>query len=434
VGTEIEKRRLFRFVTRNYLVLTLTASLWNIGFSVTGTYFSLYVFELGGTETTIGIIQALGSASYIFAIIIGGQIADLYGRKKLLGLMTLTSGLSHILLAIAPSWQLLAVAVTIVNLCWVAEPAFWAMLADSIDERHRGIAFSVFSCINFLPWAVMPYLGGFLIDVKGVLTVMRWMYFVLAFLGVAAGILRLLFLEETLPQMRIEGSKASFKSLRRVIAETLKAHFEIWLSMPRSVLALALTYMIWSFESGLVEPYWIVYAKEEIGLTSTEWGTIIVAGNIVSLLFKLFLVGRVLDKFQRRKVLLMILTFDSFNYVLFILCRDFPQTILLWIYASIIWSFYEATYSSIEADLVPKERRGRTYAAFGIAWSAFSIPASIIGGIIYEQVSPQLSFILAFIVVLICLVITKKLVHPPGNNQWRNSEQSKKGTEILGYR
>ena len=413
MSTETEKRRLSNFITRNYLVLTLTSSLWNLGFSVTETYFSLYVFELGGTETTIGIIRALGSASYIFAIIIGGQIADLYGRKKLLGLMTLTSGLSHILLAIAPTWQLLAVAVIIVGLCWVAEPAFWAMLADSIDERYRGIAFSVFSCINFLPWAVMPYLGGFLIDMKGVLAMMRWMYFLVAFLGVTAGILRLLFLEETLPRLESEGGKARLSGLREIVAKSLKEHFRFWLSMPRSVLALASTYMIWSFESGLVEPYWIVYAEEEIGLTSTEWGTIIVTGNIVSLLFKLAVVGRVLDKFHRRKVLLAILALDSFNYILFILCRDFPQTILLWIYASIIWSFYEATYSSIEADLVSKERRGRAYAAFGIAWSAFSIPASIIGGVIYEEVSPQLSFILAFFVVLVCLGITMKFVHPP---------------------
>ena len=416
MSTETGKRRLFSFVTRNYLMLTLTSSLWNIGFSVSETYFSLYVFELGGTETIIGMIQALGSVSYIFAIIIGGQIADLYGRKKMLGLMTLTSGLSHILLAIVPTWQLLAVAVIVVNLCWVAEPAFWAMLADSIDEKHRGIAFSVFSCINFLPWAVMPYLGGFLIDMEGVLAVMRRMYLVLAFLGVAAGILRLLFLEETLPQLHGGEGKARLKGLKEVVVEAFKAHFRFWLSMPRPVLALASTYMIWSFEFGLVEPYWIVYAKEEIGLTSTEWGTIIVAGNIVGLLFKLFLVGRLLDRFQRRKVLLTILALDSFNYVLFILCNDFPQTILLWVYASIIWSFYEATYSSIEADMVPKERRGRTYAAFGIAWSAFSIPSSIIGGIIYEQISPQLSFILASIIVLLCLTITAKFVHPPENN------------------
>ena len=174
--------------------------------------------------------------------------------------------------------------------------------------------------------------------------------------------------------------------------------------------------MIWSFESGLVEPYWIVYAKEEIGLTSMEWGTIIAAENIISLLLKLLIVGRVLDRFQRRRVLLMILALDSFNYILFIMCRDFSQTILMWIYASIIWSFYEATYSSIEADLVPKERRGRTYAAFSIAWSAFSILSSIIGGIIYEQASLQLSFILASIVVLVCLIITAKFVHPSPEN------------------
>jgi MFS family permease len=347
-------------------------------------------------------------------------MADLYGRKKLLGLMTLISGLSHILLAVAPTWQMLAVAITVVNLSWFAEPAYWAMLADSIDERYRGVAFSVFSCVAFLPWAVMPYLGGFLIDVKGVLAVMRWTYLAVAFLGVTAGILRLLFLEETLSKPENGGGILRLKSLRALVAGALEAHLKVWLSMPRAVLALALTYMIWSFEFGLVEPYWIVYAKEEIGLTSTEWGIIIAAGNIVSIVSKLAVVGRVLDKFQRRRVLLAVLALDSFNYVLFILCRGFPQTILLWVYASMIWSFYEATYSSLEADLVPKERRGRTFAAFGIAWSAFSIPASIIGGVIYEEVSPQLSFILSSIVVLVCLIVTIKFVRPPRKTALEN--------------
>ena len=416
LGIESDEKRSFSFLTRNYLVLILTAALWNIGFSVTETYFSLFVFELGGTETTIGLILALGSASYVFSVMVGGQLADLYGRRKLLGFMTLVSGASQVLLAVAPSWQFLALATIIVSLCWVMEPAFWAMLADSIDERRRGGAFAVFSWTNFLPWVIMPYVGGYLIDLEGVLIVMRWMYVVLATLGMAAGILRFFLLKETpIPSSGLGKRSIGLKKSGQIVKEALMGHFRLWFSMPRPILALAATYVVWSFEFGLVGPYWIVYAEEQIGLTSFEWGTVVAVGSLISLFLKLLIVGKVLDRFQRRRILLVILGFDIPTHLLFILCNNFFNVILLWSYASVIWSFYEATYSSIEADLVPKEIRGRTYAAFGVAWSAFSIPASLLGGVIYETISPQLSFILASIVVVICITVTAKFVRIKGS-------------------
>ena len=391
---------------------------------MTNTYFSLYVFELGGTETTIGLIQALGSVGYILSIIVGGCIADLYGRKKLLGLTTVASGVSHVLLAVAPNWQFLAIAAVIVNLCWAGDPAFWAILADSIKKEHRGVAFAFFSFMNSLPWMVMPYLGGVLIDLKGVLVAMRWILLASALLGISTGIIRLFLLEETLSRPESDGNTAYSRNVKNIVVGAFREHYRLWISMPRPLLALALTYVIWSFEFGLVEPYWIVYAEEEIGLTSTEWGTIIAAGNAVSLVFKLLVVGRILDRFQRKKVLLVVLTFDSFSYFLFIFCRSFSQTLLLWICASIVWSFYEATYSSIEADLVPKDRRGRVYATFSVAWSAFSIPATIIGGFVYENVNPKLSFMLASITVIACLAVTLRFLRFTDEASLRNENDS----------
>ncbi|RLI36581.1 hypothetical protein DRO55_03250 [Candidatus Bathyarchaeota archaeon] len=414
MGVKLRISGWFDFATRNYLVLTLTSALWNIGFSITETYFSLYIFKLGGTETTIGLITALGSAGYLFSMIVGGQIADMYGRKRLLGFMTVVGGLSHLLLAIAPDWRFLLPSWIIVNLCWVAEPAFWAMLADSTSVERRGVAFSVYSCLNLLPWSVMPYVGGYLIDTLGVLTMMRWVYVALAVIGVIIGLIRLSMLSETMtPPRSGEELRVGFRSVCRVVKTALREHLKLWKSMPSSVLALAVTYMLWSFEFGLVEPYWIVYAEEEIGLTSSEWGTVIAVGNVVGLAFKLFAVGRILDRFHRKRVLLTILMLDSTTYILFIMCRSFHHVITLWIYASLIWAFYGAAYPAIEADLIPKERRGRTFAALGAAWSAFSIPSSLIGGVVYERVNPRISFVSASLVVILCLVITARFLQVP---------------------
>jgi MFS family permease len=84
--------------------------------------------------------------------------------------------------------------------------------------------------------------------------------------------------------------------------------------------------------------------------------------------------------------------------------------------SSLIWSFYDPTYSALEADLVPKERRGRVYAVFTVAWSAFTVPASLLGGLIYEQISPQLSFILASFGVILCFALTATFIKNTSNH------------------
>jgi MFS family permease len=104
---------------------------------------------------------------------------------------------------------------------------------------------------------------------------------------------------------------------------------------------------------------------------------------------------------------------DTFTYLLFLRCGMFVQVLALWTVSSFVWSFYDPTYSSLEADLIPEERRGRVFAAFGVAWSAFSVPASLLGGFVYERVSPQLSFILASAAVVLCLFLTALFISKP---------------------
>jgi len=420
-----EEQPLLGFMTRNYLVLTLTSTLWGIPVSIINTYFSLYIQQLGGTETVIGLIAALGSATFVAFAILGGHIADVYGRKRLVGTMTVFVGFSYFLMAIAPNWQFLAIATVVVNVFWIFEPAFWAMLADSIKKEKRGTAFAVFSCLSLLPWAIMPSIGGYLIDLYDVLSTMRVTFVCLAIVGITIGLLRLLLLTETItPQDALDKNEYSVRGLGKFVKDAFKGHLQTWLWMPPSALALTACYILWAFEYGLVEPYWVIYAKEMIGLTSTEWGIAIGVGSAIGLGSKILVVGKLLDKFGRRKILLVTTGLDIFTYLLFIRSGMFTHVLALWIVGSFIWSFYEPAYSSLEADIIPERRRGRVFAAFGVAWSAFSIPASLIGGLVYEQISPQLSFVMAAICIGICFIFTLRYIRQSDDTSARDSRLS----------
>ena len=406
-------------MTRNYLVLTLTAALYGVAGSVCDVYFSLYILGLGGSEFTIGLITGLSSASWVLSAIVGGHIADRYGRKKLVGLMTLMLGLNHFLFAISPNWQLLVIAVVLRQICYVYDPAFFAMLADSIAEKRRGVAFSAFSFLTLIPAAVMPFIGGYLIDVYGVLLIMRYAYTGLAVWGISSGLIRLAFLKETAycPEAETAEKPNPLRNLGRIIKEAFKEQLRTWSWMSAPALALAFSYALWAFEYGLVGPFWIVYAETFIGLTSTEWGAVIIAGNIIGLGMKITLVGRVLDKFGRRKVLLVIMIPNVFTYLLFIRCVSLVHVLALWVASSFLWSFYDPAYLALEADLIPKERRGRAFSALGVAWSALSIPASLLGGLIYERINPQLSFILAAAILVLCFTVTALFIRVPSKTK-----------------
>jgi len=255
----------------------------------------------------------------------------------------------------------------------------------------------------------MPSIGGYLIDTQGILTIMRLAYIGLAVSGIISGIVRLSLLQETIlcvPEKNNSQRNPSLKGVGKLVKDSFREHLQAWRWMPHSALALTVSYILWAFEYGLVEPYWIVYAEKVIGLTSTEWGIIIAVGSAISIGSKTLLVGKMLDKFGRRKVLLATTASDIFTYLLFIRCGMFTQVLILWAVSSFIWSFYDPTYSALEADLVPKERRGRVYAVFTVAWNTFIIPASLLGGFIYEQISKQLSFTLASVGVILCFALT----------------------------
>jgi MFS family permease len=70
--------------------------------SLANPYFLLYILALGGSVEQIGLITAVGGLAGLILYPLGGYVADMKGRVKLVGFSTFAWAASFIFLARAP--------------------------------------------------------------------------------------------------------------------------------------------------------------------------------------------------------------------------------------------------------------------------------------------------------------------------------------------
>jgi MFS family permease len=87
----------FSFICGNFLFILTGMLLIDFNTEMANTYYPLYVTELGGTATTIGLIASASTLTVALVKIPGGNLADKYRRKKLIITMSLLASISYLL-------------------------------------------------------------------------------------------------------------------------------------------------------------------------------------------------------------------------------------------------------------------------------------------------------------------------------------------------
>ena len=138
---------LFSFMRGNILIMTVCECLWRVSVDVLFPYLSLYVLSLGGSYETIGQVMAIGNIASMILYPFGGYIADLQGRIKLIGYMTIAYAIAFLIPALTNSWEWLAVGMFIQSFVSFYFPAMQALRADSLAPGQRGIGYATMMTI-----------------------------------------------------------------------------------------------------------------------------------------------------------------------------------------------------------------------------------------------------------------------------------------------
>ncbi|MDG7008535.1 MAG: hypothetical protein JRN06_09890 [Nitrososphaerota archaeon] len=107
-------------------------------------YQSVYFASLGASPFVIGLLVAYGTGVTILALLLGGYIAHVWSRRKVVVLFSWVSVASASVYFAIGSYSLDVFPLTLASLAGVYTPAFNSIMLDSVepDDRIRHPALS----------------------------------------------------------------------------------------------------------------------------------------------------------------------------------------------------------------------------------------------------------------------------------------------------
>jgi len=160
-----------------------------------------------------------------------------------------------------------------------------------------------------------------------------------------------------------------------------------------------------------MDAYFVLYATQILGVEEFEWAILMTWLTAIMILGALPS-GSLVDKYGRAKSLLISwLVYVPFP--LLFLFGNLPMLYVGFLLFGLSNALFMPGYSAIEADLVPKELRGKEVGCSQFVTYSLMALGGLTGGFLYENVSPAFPFAVAFGLALVCVMLQILFIREP---------------------
>jgi MFS family permease len=158
-------------------------------------------FGIASTTLVVSFIVSFGVVK-AFANLVSGQLADLWGRKRVLVLGWLLGLPVPFMIMLAPSWEWIIAANALLG---INQGFAWSMTVimkvDLVGPRSRGLAVGLNECAGYLAVGVTAFLTGFIAAEYGLRPAPIYLGIGYAILG---AVLSILIVRDTRDHVRLE--------------------------------------------------------------------------------------------------------------------------------------------------------------------------------------------------------------------------------------
>jgi len=382
--------------THDFKLMLARRTLHELASGLTTQYSSIYATRLGASPVQLGSLQSAGNAVGALASLSAGWFIDYYSLKNVFLLGTAMLALSSLVYFAAPYWTWLYVAIILsyVGLhitCTACTVTCAAELPNEGRATGRGLCRTLAAPVAI----ATPLLAAWLISKFGGISVegIRPLFGIQALIFVAI----LLLLLTRLSAARTPNGPRDGEGILSGFLQVFKQGRDVG----RLMVMMGLMELPWT----VAQPFMPVYAHEFKGANEFVLGGIAITSALVPMLASIPL-GRLADRHGRKKLLFAIapLAYAGNLFLIFGPASGVGASMCLLTYGLLFGfnSISMALSSSMAAEIVPQEQMGRWIGLIGLFRGLLSIPAPIVGGLIWENIGPEYVF-LAGIGIDLCL-------------------------------
>jgi len=191
-------------------------------------------------------------------------------------------------------------------------------------------------------------------------------------------------------------TQVSLSELPVILKNTYSGIPAVLKQLPHALRALTIVIVLGFMCNGVASSFWVVYATEQIGLSSSSWGLILVIETTLRSLMYIP-AGMIADHYGRTRCVIGALLLSLPAVLMFTMAKGFIHVLLIRSVAAIANACFLTASAALMADMVPRDIRGRVMAAIGRG-AVMLAPAS--GG----TGGPGLGFVITFPLMLASLL------------------------------
>jgi len=378
----------WRRQTRNWRTV-VTRQIFNRFFNeLTLQYANIYITLLGASPVQLGAVNSvMGVAQSIISIPLG-VIRDRFNIRKiyLFGVAMLV--FVPILYALAPSWQLISLAILLSGLGMMVGSC--VLICDlSLPPRDRATGKALCEGIGALPTILAPTVAALLLTLFGGITVVsiRRLYWI----QFAARLILFLYVYRNLTDVERPNSAPKGLDLAAEFGEV----FRRGTAVKRWILFQSVN----TFTMTMLTTFRYPYVYDVKGASQFIIGGIATATLVTEAMFST-VIGRFADKMGRKKAFYILIPLFSAANLALVLA---PTPVWLLV-AGFLMGFRMIagfSYGSMTPELVPPECLGRWRGLIGLFTGLACIPAPVVGGLIWERLGPEWVFIAVTVIDLL---------------------------------
>ena len=362
-----------RRLPRNIWVVTATSFLTDISSEMLFNLIPLFLANVLGVGTAvIGLIDGVAETTASLTKFYAGALSDQLGRRKWLAVAGYAlSAISKPFLYFADAWGwVLAVRFSDRMGKGIRTAPRDALVADSISDQQRGLAFGIhragdtagaFVGLGLAAWIVW-------LTQAGAAQLSRHTFQIAVLASIIPAALAVIVL--ALGAADVGPGNKQAGSLRLTL-EGMDSRFKLFL------------FVVVLFTLGNSSDSFVVLLGQNRGLSILQIMLMVMSFNLVYSVLAGPL-GSLSDRIGRRKLIIAGWIAYGLVYLGLAFSHFGWQVWVLYALYGIYYAATEGVARALVADLVPQERRGAAYGLFNAAIGLAALPASLIAGLLWQ--------------------------------------------------